>query len=120
MSTPLSPFPFELGARTDYGARIAVRAAAGLADGAALVVNLEGGPLTFRRTGAAFQLTAPGQPDRTLPADALPAVVWAAMVTHASIQAAAHQAAAAGAVAASGKPRKLRTVGTPMNGRATS
>ena len=88
----LDPFPFELGARTDYGARIAVRAAAGLADGAALVVNLEGGPLPFRRTGAAFKLTAPGQTDRTLPADALPAVVWAALVTHASIRAADHQA----------------------------
>lgn len=92
MTTPLDPFPFDLGARTDYGARIAARAAAGLADGAALVVNLEGGPLTFRRAGAAFHLVAPGQPARVLSADDLPAVVWAAVLTHASIRAAAHQA----------------------------
>jgi hypothetical protein len=74
--------PFNLGARLDYSANTARRQAEGLADGAAIIIEVDGGPLSIRRLGAGFHVTGAGQPDDVLTSDDMAAVVWSAVLAH--------------------------------------
>ena len=77
-----APVVFGLGARTDYGARNAIGMSKELADGAAIIIEVEGGPLTIRRNGAGFHVTGAGAPADVLTADDMAALVWAALLDH--------------------------------------
>lgn len=92
-----NPPPFNLGARTDYGAGVAIRQAEALASGAALIIEVDGGPLTIRRLGAGFHVTGAGQPDDVLTADDMAAVVWSAVLAHVQRRQAAAASHAKGA-----------------------
>lgn len=77
-----NPPPFNLGARIDYGASVAIRQVEALASGAALIIEVDGGPLTIRRLGAGFHVTGAGAPADVLTADDMAALVWAALLDH--------------------------------------
>lgn len=82
LTKPAVPPPFPFGARLDYSARVAARQVEALADGAAVTLEVGPAPLTFRRMGAAFHLTTPGQAPRTVAPASLPPVLWAAAAAH--------------------------------------
>jgi len=77
-----TPEPFNLGARLDYSANTARRQAEGLADGAAIIIEVDGGPLSIRRLGHGYHVTGAGAPADVLTADDMAAFVWSAVLDH--------------------------------------